>query len=300
VPVVHGAIPVPALNDGAGGPPVPDPLAMVAIGVVRSPCRDRHAMPGEGVAARIEVHPEHAGELAGIEHTSHLVVLGWLHEAHVPLVGEVRRRELPGLSDRGAFATRSPRRPNPISLSVVRLVARHGNTLEVEGLDLIDGTIILDLKPYLPGLDGVFGAVRAWRSRTNRGRERLAGYLDQEVRNHMGSLADEPEARLAIEAVLLAAERLGVDPRNPALSATVNRAGATADVLMALLGATLASGRVAITRTRGPLRVRFTLGGRSLEVCRERPRGRAGPGKARSGKASTGTTSHGGWVEQPG
>jgi tRNA-Thr(GGU) m(6)t(6)A37 methyltransferase TsaA len=291
VPVVHGSVPVPALSDGAGVPPVPGTLAVVAIGVVRSPCRDRHAMPGEGLAARIEVYPEHAGELGGIEHTSHLVVLGWLHEAHVPRQGLGRRRELPDPSGRGAFATRSPRRPNPISLSVVRLVARHGNALEVEGLDLIDGTIILDLKPYLPGLDGVFGAVRAWRSRTNRGRERLAGYLEQEARNHMGSLADEPEVRLAIDAVLLAAGRLGVDPRDPALSATVNRAGATADILMALRGATLASGRVAITRTRGPLRVRFTFGDRSLEIVQARSRGsRDRPGMA----------GHGGWVEQPG
>ena len=175
-------------------------------------------------------------------------------------------------------------------MSVVRLVARHGNALEVEGLDLIDGTIVVDLKPYLPGLDSVFDAVREWRSRTNRGRERLAGYLEQETRNHLGSVADEPEARLAIDAVLLAAERLGVDPRNPALSATVNRAGATADVLMALLGATLASGRVAITRTRGPLRVRFALGTRSIEVRQAGPRTGAGPG----------TTSHGGWVEDAG
>jgi tRNA (adenine37-N6)-methyltransferase len=290
VPVVHGSVPVPALNDGACVPPAPGGLAVVAIGVVRSPCRDRHAMPGEGITARIEVYSEHAAELDGIEDTSHLVVLGWLHEAHTPLEGEDRRPELPDLPSRGAFATRSPRRPNPISISVVRFVGRHGNALEVEGLDLIDGTIILDLKPYLPGLDGVFGAVRAWRSRMGRGRETLAGYLEQEARNHMGSLADEPEARLAIDAVLLAAERLGVDPRNPLLSATVNRAGATADVLMALLGATLASGRVAITRTRGPLRVRFAIGDRSLEVRQVWARGRSGHG----------TAGRGGWVEEPG
>ena len=191
MPVVHGSVPVPALNDGAALSPVPGALALVAIGVVHSPCRDRHAMPGEGVAATIEVYAEHAGELDGIEDTSHLAVLGWLHEAHTALEGEGRRQTLPDLPARGAFATRSPRRPNPISLSVVRLVARHGNALEVEGLDLIDGTIVVDLKPYLPGLDSVFDAVREWRSRTNRGRERLAGYLEQETRNHLGSVADD-------------------------------------------------------------------------------------------------------------
>ena len=247
-------------------------------------------MPGEGVVARIEVYPEHAAGLAGIELTSHLVVLGWLHEAHVPLEGADRRQGLPDLPDRGVFATRSPRRPNPISLSVVRLLARDGNVIEVEGLDLIDGTLVVDLKPYLPGLDGVFGAVRAWRSRTNRGRERLASYLEQEARNHLGPSADEPEARLAVDAVLLAAGRLGVDPRDPALSATVNRASATADVLMALLGGTLASGRIVITQAGGPLTVRFAAGGRSLEL-------RAEPADGPAGSATAGL---GGWIEQRG
>jgi tRNA (adenine37-N6)-methyltransferase len=247
-------------------------------------------MPGEGVVASIEVLPEHAHELRGVELTSHLVVIGWLHEAHVPLEGPGRRQAILDLPDRGAFATRSPRRPNPLSLSVVRVLGRHGDAIEVEGLDLIDGTLVVDLKPYLPGLDSVFGAVRSWRSRTNRGRARLAGYLEQEVRNHLGPLADAPEARLAIDAVLLAAERLEVDPRDPALSATVNRAGATADVLMALLGATLASGRLEITRARGPLAVRFALGDRSLVLRRAPSRGRAAALE----------TGHPGWTEQPG
>ena len=290
---------MPPLNEGDGVPPTPgvppvpgDPntLALVAIGVVRSPCRERQAMPGEGIVARIEVYPEYAGGLAGIELTSHLVVLGWLHEAHVPLEGAARRQGLPDLPDRGVFATRSPRRPNPISLSVVRVLVRDGNVIEVEGLDLIDGTLVVDLKPYLPGLDGVFGAVRAWRSRTNRGRERLARYLEQEARNHLGPLADGPEARLAVDAVLLAAERLGVDPRDPDLSATVNCASATADVLMALLGATLASGRVVITRADGPLTVRFAAGGRSLELRAETANGPAGSTAAGLGD----------WIEQRG
>jgi tRNA-Thr(GGU) m(6)t(6)A37 methyltransferase TsaA len=254
------------------------------IGIVRSPCRERHAMPGEGVSARIEVHPEYAHELAGIELTSHLVVLGWLHEARLPRRNPSRRQQLPDLPARGEFATRSPDRPNPISVSVVRLVARDANALQVEGLDLIDGTMVIDLKPYLPGLDSVFGAVRVWRSRTHQGRARLAGYLEQEARNHMGPLADEPEVHLAVDAVLSAAERLGVDPRDPGLSATVNRAGATADVLMALLGATLAGGRVAITSEHGPLTVRFTFDGAALTL---------------QAAASAGPAGIGGWTELP-
>jgi tRNA-Thr(GGU) m(6)t(6)A37 methyltransferase TsaA len=280
---------VPALTGAGEVSPATGTLELVPVGVVRSPCRDRHRMPGEGVVARIEVLPEHAGQLAGIELTSHLVVLGWLHEAHVPLRGDDRRRRLPDLPARGAFATRSPRRPNPISLSVVRLLGRDGDAIVVEGLDLIDGTLVLDLKPYLPGLDGVFGAVRAWRSRTNRGRARLAGYLEQEARNHLGPLAAEPEARLAVDAVLMAADRLGVDPREPALTATVSRAGLTADVLMALMGATFASGRLTISPQRGGLRVRFALGDRLLEL--RRPAARGARGRAESAGR--------GWLEPP-
>ena len=63
---------------------------------------------------------------------------------------------------RGIFATRHPRRPNPIGLSVVRLAARHGATLEVEGIDVLDGTPLLDIKPYVPEFDCKADAQAGW------------------------------------------------------------------------------------------------------------------------------------------
>lgn len=236
------------------------------IAVVRSPCRDRQRMPGQGVRARIEVLPAYADALTGIELTSHLIVVGWFHQARQTRNSGHRVAHHDDVPERGAFATRSPDRPNPLSLTVVRVLARSGLSLDVEGLDLIDGTVVLDLKPYIPGEDGVFSAVRQWRSRTGLEPARLAGFLRPELRNHLGEMADLPEAQAALDAVLLAADRLGTDPRNPALSARVNRADASADALMGLLGATLASGRVAIERTRGPLRIVFTLGERQLDL----------------------------------
>ena len=236
------------------------------IGFVRCPCRDRRKMPGQGITARIEVLPRYRAELIGVELSSHLIVVGWFHEARRPLRGDGSTIRPAGIPPRGSFATRSPSRPNPISLTVVRVSARTELTLEVEGLDLVDGTAVLDLKPYIPGQDGVFSAIRSWRSRTIMGPHRLLGYLEPELRNHLGDFADLPAARATLGAVLLASQRLGTDPRDPALSARVNRADASADALMGLLGATLASGRVTIALRRGPLNIRFTLGDRTLDL----------------------------------
>ena len=236
------------------------------IGFVRSPCGDREKMPGQGVTARIEVLPRYRAELIGVELSSHLIVVGRFHEARRPSCGGVPTIRHADIPPRGSFATRSPARPNPISLTVVRVRSRRGLTLEVEGLDLIDGTAVLDLKPYIPGQDGVFSAIRSWRSRTALGPDLLRGYLEPELRNHLGDFAQLPDARATLGAVLLASQRLGTDPRNPALSARVNRADVAADALMGLLGATLASGRVTIAPRRGPLDILFTLGERTVHL----------------------------------
>ncbi len=237
-------------------------------------------MPGQGISARIEVLSRHRAELIGVELSSHLIVVGWFHEARRPLRCGVATDRHAGIPPRGSFATRSPSRPNPISLTVVRVSSRTDLMLEVEGMDLVDGTAVLDLKPYIPGQDGVFSAIRSWRSRTILGPDRLLGYLEPELRNHLGELADLPAARATLEAVLLASRRLGVDPRDPALAARVNRADVTADALMGLLGATLASGRVTIAPRRGPLNIRFTLDDRNLDLVEAGGRGdpRSGPG----------------------
>jgi len=242
------------------------PVVVSPIGFVRSPCRDREKMPGRGVTARIEVLPRYRAELVGVELSSHLIVVGRFHEARRPRGGGVPTIRHADVPPRGSFATRSPSRPNPISLTVVRVSARTELTLEVEGLDLVDGTAVLDLKPYIPGQDGVFSAIRSWRSRATLGPDRLLGYLEPELRNHLGDFADLPDARATLGAVLLASQRLGTDPRNPALTARVNRADAAADALMGLLGATLASGRVTIAPRRGPLTIGFTLGERTLHL----------------------------------
>jgi len=127
-------------------------IEMRPIGVVHSPFTDTAAIPrgpdtkheAEGV---LELRPELAEGLLDIEGFSHLYVL-WVFHRSGPA-------ELTGISPvddtrpHGVFASRSPRRPNPIALTVVRLLRREGERLYVRGVDMLDGTPILDIKPYL-------------------------------------------------------------------------------------------------------------------------------------------------------
>ena len=127
---------------------------MRPIGVVRSPYREASEVP-KGCGAKheaegvLEIDPEFSAGLADIEGFSHLFVL-WVFDRS----GRAELTGTPPTDDRphGVFATRSPFRPNPIGLTVVRLLRREGNRLHVRGLDMLDGTPILDIKPYLSGV----------------------------------------------------------------------------------------------------------------------------------------------------
>jgi len=129
----------------------PRTFAMRAVGTVHSPYTDRSQVP-RGPGARhdadgvLEVDPDLEPGLADIEGFSHLFVL-WVFDR----ADGVSLVSTPPTDDRphGVFATRSPQRPNPIGLTVVRLLGREGNRLRVRGVDMLDGTPILDIKPYL-------------------------------------------------------------------------------------------------------------------------------------------------------
>jgi tRNA (adenine37-N6)-methyltransferase len=124
---------------------------MRPIGFVRSPHTGTDQIPkgcgathtAEGV---LEILPEYEEGLTDIEGFSHLFVIWVFHRAEgYALLGKPPTDERP----HGVFATRSPRRPNPIALTVVELIRRQGARLYVRGLDMLDGTPILDIKPYL-------------------------------------------------------------------------------------------------------------------------------------------------------
>jgi tRNA-Thr(GGU) m(6)t(6)A37 methyltransferase TsaA len=128
------------------------------IGIVKSPVRESAEMPLQGVPAVIEIFDEFLEGLTGIEGDSHINVIGWFDRAdRAPLM--VRPRKInPKLPERGVFSLRSPTRPNPLSLSATRLVKVEGPLLYVEPLDLIDGSPIVDIKPYSSGWDAIFWA----------------------------------------------------------------------------------------------------------------------------------------------
>jgi tRNA-Thr(GGU) m(6)t(6)A37 methyltransferase TsaA len=127
---------------------------MRPIGRVRGPYQDTKQIP-KGVGAKhdaegaLEILPEYAAGLADIEGFSHLYVIWAFDRAEgFDLVFTPPTDTRP----HGVFATRSPRRPNPIALSVVELLGREGPFLRVRGIDMLDGTPILDIKPYLSSI----------------------------------------------------------------------------------------------------------------------------------------------------
>jgi tRNA-Thr(GGU) m(6)t(6)A37 methyltransferase TsaA len=119
------------------------------IGVIRTPwssCKEcpRHGRP-DGPICRVEVSEPWVAALDGIEAFERIEVLYWLHESRRDLVRQSPAND--GVT-KGTFTIRSPVRPNPIGVSIVALVGREGPVLQVRGLDCIDGTPLLDLKPY--------------------------------------------------------------------------------------------------------------------------------------------------------
>jgi tRNA-Thr(GGU) m(6)t(6)A37 methyltransferase TsaA len=137
------------------------------IGVVHSPFRERAEAPRQPAASEargtIELYADSGFEhaISDLETWSHLWVIFWFH-----LNQGFRPKVLPPRSSRrrGVFATRSPHRPNPLGLSAVRLERVNGLVLEVSGLDMLDGTPVLDLKPYVAYTDAVSDAGSGWLS----------------------------------------------------------------------------------------------------------------------------------------
>ena len=143
------------------------------IGVIRSPFTHEKGAPRQGRLASdaeslIVVDSEYEVGLKDIETFSHIVVLYVFDRSYewTPMVQTPWEKKL-----HGVFATRSPRRPNPIGMTVVKLVKRLGSTLHVQGLDAFDGSPVLDLKPYIPQFDRIEDANQGWLDDMNRSSE---------------------------------------------------------------------------------------------------------------------------------
>ena len=113
----------------------------------------------QGICGTVEVHPEFTQGLRDLEGFTHIILLYHFHMTKAP-----RLTVTPFLDSepRGVFATRAPCRPNPIGLSIVRLLHIDGTTLHIEGIDVLDGTPLLDIKPYVPAFDERPSASGGW------------------------------------------------------------------------------------------------------------------------------------------
>ncbi len=142
---------------------------MKPIGVIHSPFTDKRQTPIQAsrsqAIGQVEVYPEFAEGLQDVEGFSHLILLYVFHRS-----SGYTLRVKPFLDDewRGLFATRYPCRPNPLGLSVVRLLKRRDNVLEIEGVDVLDGTPLLDIKPYVPDFDVRMETNTGWYAHRSR------------------------------------------------------------------------------------------------------------------------------------
>ena len=138
-------------------------IKLQPIGIIHSPYKTIEDAPRQGRFSEhrveLEIYSDYLSGLKDIEKASHLIVLYWLHLADRDLL---QTRTPFGSELRGVFACRSPSRPNPIAFCIATLLHRNGNRLLVQGIDALDGSPLLDLKPYSSDLDSISGVKIGW------------------------------------------------------------------------------------------------------------------------------------------
>ena len=149
------------------------------IGTIHSPFREPKGMPiqpsgAKGVEGTAEVVDEYAPGLQDLEGFSHIILI---YHMHLASGWSLKVKPFLDPEKHGVFATRAPARPNPIGLSIVRLVRIEGATLHIEGVDVVDGTPLLDVKPYVPAFDGP--------------RVERIGWLEDRVKNAADTRSDD-------------------------------------------------------------------------------------------------------------
>lgn len=167
------------------------------IGLIHSPFDKPAGMPiqpagADGVCGTVEVLPEFAPGLKDLDGFSHIILLFHFHRSGAT---ELVVEPFLDLQPRGVFATRAPKRPNPIGLSVVRLKRIVANNLHIENVDILDGTPLLDIKPYVPAFD-------------HHAVER-SGWLEQNSQRAQQTVSDERFIKPA------ASDRTTPDPSSP-------------------------------------------------------------------------------------
>ena len=137
------------------------------IGVARTQAKERKDVRRGGAPAVIQIFEPFLPALDQIEFNTHILVFGWFHQADRSVLRTRPRKVAPFADERGVFASRSPDRPPPVAMTIVPLLGRRDCELDVEDLDFIDGTPVIDIKPYCPGWDSVFAAAHKRLANSN-------------------------------------------------------------------------------------------------------------------------------------
>ncbi|MEQ8200842.1 MAG: tRNA (N6-threonylcarbamoyladenosine(37)-N6)-methyltransferase TrmO, partial [Syntrophomonadaceae bacterium] len=210
-------------------------MVLKPIGVVRSPLLSLDHYPPPGQSAWIDILPDYHEALERIQENSHLWILLWFHKSDRRLLKTVPRRFGPNLPQYGVFGLRSPNRPNPIALTLVRLAAIEGNSLRVIGLDAIDGTPVVDIKSYYEQ-DTVFSPQTPY-IRAEDAERRCNHFYKMALNHHQEACA---ELLMAVRMAMVADQYMGHLNR-PDLRVSVKGSSCLADTIQGLSRARLAN-----------------------------------------------------------
>ena len=211
------------------------PIVLNPIGVVRSEIINRKDMPVFGAEGCIEIFPSYLSALMGIEEHSHLWILTWLHQADRSVLQATPKKVNRNAKLYGVFAVRTPVRPNPIALTLVKLVKIEGSILYVSGLDAIDGSPVVDVKPYFED-DTVFSPRAPYMPPLDT--ELLKKNLLKQALTHHGEMCSD--LLVGVRMALVAQQLLG-NITSPNIVLMVNGSPCLGDVLQGVCRARLAN-----------------------------------------------------------
>ncbi|HVX30307.1 MAG TPA: tRNA (N6-threonylcarbamoyladenosine(37)-N6)-methyltransferase TrmO [Nitrolancea sp.] len=216
------------------------------IGVVESPVSDRRLMSPQGVPAKVHLFSEYTDGLYLIEENTHIWITGWLEDADRERLQIVRPNYRPSHRRRGVFGLRSTTRPNSLISTPARLLSVSGATLELEALDFIDGTPVIDIRRYAPTNDIIFAA-RGARDRYVLDKEDATwlSELETEAGHFHGAITGGviAGARL-VQHVAIEWDILPKDDELRIAAGPDSESAVVIDAVQALTGATFGSGRL--------------------------------------------------------
>jgi tRNA-Thr(GGU) m(6)t(6)A37 methyltransferase TsaA len=138
-----------------------------SIGMIRTPFKSSEDTPIQSsksdIPGYVELAPEYLDALKSLDSFSHIILVYWFHRAKTP---QMQMKPFLDTEEHGLFSIRAPSRPNPIGLSIVKLLRIKGTRLDIEGVDMLDETPLLDIKPFVPEFDNRPQATSGWLTKS--------------------------------------------------------------------------------------------------------------------------------------